>query len=283
MSTAAARYAAVYDAAVASNQFVDHQTPGDHWAEMAEMFRLDPRRPKDANLSILAAYLEPSDVLLDVGGGAGRISLALADCVQEVLLVEPSEGMREQFVIARDEAGITNTRIATDWWMDSDETGDVIHLSDVTYFVRDIVPFVEKLHNSASRRVMITVWRPTPGDMGSELRSAVLGERPPHWPGLPELAAVLWEMGLLPEIRPLPDEPWWLTEGERGLSDAEAVDLAMRWLDAEDGETRAAVSDKLEQVFERAPDGLTPRWLSQPRTVLLTWETGGKPLSTAGG
>ena len=278
MNTAAARYAAVYDAAVESSQFVDHQMPGDHWADLAEMFRLDPLRPKDANLSILADYLEPSDVLLDVGGGAGRVSLALADHVQEVVLVEPSEGMREQFVIAQDEAGITNTRIDTEWWMDSDETGDVIHLSDVTYFVRDIVPFVEKLHNSASRRVMITVWRPTPGDMGSELRSAVLGERPPHWPGLPELAAVLWGMGLLPEIRPLPDEPWWLTEAERNLSDMSAVDLAMRWLDAEDDETRATVSDSLDQVFDRTPGGLTPRWLSQPRTVLLTWETGGKPL-----
>ena len=278
MNTAATRYAAVYDAAVESSQFVDHQMPGDHWADLAEMFRLDPLRPKDANLSILADYLEPSDVLLDVGGGAGRVSLALADHVQEVVLVEPSEGMREQFVIAQDEAGITNTRIDTEWWMDSDETGDVIHLSDVTYFVRDIVPFVEKLHNSASRRVMITVWRPTPGDMGSELRSAVLGERPPHWPGLPELAAVLWGMGLLPEIRPLPDEPWWLTEAERNLSDMSAVDLVMRWLDAEDDETRATVSDSLDQVFDRTPGGLTPRWLSQPRTVLLTWETGGKPL-----
>lgn len=282
MNTAATRYAAVYDAALAADRFTDHQIPGDHWADLAEMFRLDPRRPKDANLSALADYLEPSDVLLDVGGGAGRVSLALADCVQEVVLVEPSEGMREQFIIARDQGGITNTRIATDWWMDSDETGDVIHISDVTYFVRDIAPFVEKLHNSASRRIMITVWRPTPGDMGSELRSAVLGERPPHWPGLPELAAVLWEMGLLPEIRPLPDEPWWLTEAERDLSDIEAVDLAMRWLDAEDDQTRAAVSNKLDQVFERTPGGLTPRWLSQPRTVLLTWETGGKPLQIQG-
>ena len=218
MMSAADRYAAVYDAVSASDHFVDHRMPGDHWADMAEMFRLDPSRPRDANLSALIDYLEPSDVLLDVGGGAGRISLALADCVKEVVLIEPSEGMREQFIAARDQAGITNARITTDWWLDSHETGDVVHLSDVTYFVRDIVPFVVKLHNAADRRVMITVWRPTPGDMASDLRRAVYGETPPPWPGLPELAAVLWEMGLLPEIRPLPDEPWWLTDAERGLS-----------------------------------------------------------------
>ena len=282
MTDAASNYAAVYDAALAADRFSDHRMPGDHWADMAEMFRLDPRRPKDANLSALAGYLEPSDVLLDVGGGAGRVSLALADCVQEVVLVEPSESMREQFIIARDQAGITNARIAADWWMDSDETGDVIHLSDVTYFVRDITPFVAKLHNSAARRVLIELWRPTPGDMGSVLESMVLGQTPPRWPGLPELAAVLWEMGLLPEIRPLPDEPWWLTDAERGLSDADAIALAMRWLDSEDDPTRAAVSSKLDQVFDRTPDGLTPRWLSSPRAVLLTWETGGQPLSLTG-
>jgi len=279
MMSAADYYAAVYDVVAASDHFVDHRTPGDHWADMAEMFRLDPRRPRDANLSALIDYLEPSDVLLDVGGGAGRISLALADCVKEIVLVEPSEGMREQFIAARDQAGITNARIGTDWWMDSDETGDVVHLSDVTYFVRDIVPFVAKLHNAATRRVMITVWRPTPGDMASDLRELVRGERPPPWPGLPELAAVLWEMGLLPEIRPLPDEPWWLTDAERGLSDTDAIALAMRWLDTDDEAARQSVSANLEQLFGRTDAGLTAHWLSQARTVLLTWETHGRLLS----
>ena len=278
MSSAADRYAAVYDAVVASDHFVDHRMPGDHWAEMAEMFRLDPKRRRDAYLTALAGYLEPSDVLLDVGGGAGRISLALADSVTEVVLIEPSEGMRGQFASARDQAGITNTRITPDWWMDSHETGDVIHLSDVTYFVRDIAPFVAKLHNSASRSVIIGVWRPAPGDMASDLRELATGERPPRWPALPELAAVLWEMGLLPDIRILPDEPWWLTDEERNLSEPGAIDLATRWLNSEDSEVRATVSRNLDRLFARTPEGLTPRWLSEPRAALLTWETGGIPL-----
>ena len=278
MTSAAARYAAVYDAALAADRFSDHQMPGDHWADLAELFRLDPKRPRDANLAAVAEYLEPTDVFLDVGGGAGRVSLALADCVHEVVLIEPSAGMREQFIAARDEAGISNTRISTDWWMDSDEVGDVIHLSDVTYFVRDIVPFVIKLHNSASRRVMIQLWRPTPGDMGSMLREAVLGESPPRWPGLPELSAVLWEMGLLPEIRPLPDEPWWLTDAERELTEESAIDLAMRWLESEDDHTRSTVASNIEQLFVRSQKGWTSRWMSDPRAVLITWETGGRRL-----
>lgn len=279
MTSAAHRYAAAYDAALAAQRFDDHADQKDHWAEYAGMFRLDPRRPLDRNLQAIADYLRPGDRLVDVGGGAGRVSLALAGHVAEVVLVEPSAGMRAEFAAAQDQAGITNARMMADWWLDSDETGDVVHLSDVTYFVRDIVPFVAKLHHAAARRVMITVWRPTPGDMGAELRRVVYGETPPPWPGLPELAAVLWELGLLPEIRPLPDEPWWLTDAERGLSDTDAIALAMRWLDTDDEAARQSVSANLGQLFACTNAGLTPLWLSQPRAVLLTWETHGLPLS----
>ena len=278
MTSAADKYAAVYDSALAAQRFEDHAERKDHWAEYADMFRLDPLRPLDGNLSTIAGYLDPSDRFIDVGGGAGRVSLALARYVAEAVLVEPSAGMRAEFAAARDEAGITNARITSDWWMDSDETGDVVFLSDVTYFVRDIVPFVAKLHNAAARRVMITLWRPTPGDMGALLRRVLYGETPAPWPDLPELAAVLWEMGLLPEIRPLPEEPWWLTDAERGLSDTDAIALAMKWLDTDDDETQRSVSAYLERLFLRTEDGLTPRWLSEARAVLLTWETHGQPL-----
>ena len=279
MTSAAERYAATYDAAVAADRFTDHRMPGDHWSDIAELFRLDPRRPWDRNLTTIAGYLEPFDRLLDVGGGAGRVSLALTNCVKEIVLVEPSESMREQFIAARDEAGITTARATSDWWMESEETGDVVHISDVSYFVRDIVPFITKLHAAASRRVIISVWRPTPGDMDNELRRALFGEEPVPWPGLPELAAVLWEMGLLPEILPIPEPPWWIPELAGGLTDAEAVDFAVYRLDQDDAATRQQVSDNLDRVFQRTAEGLKPAWFRDPRAVLLTWETGGRPVT----
>ncbi len=278
MSIAAEQYAAVHDAALAADRFADHRRRADHWADIAEMFRLDPHREWDQSLHAIAGYLRPSDVLLDVGGGAGRISLALAGQVREVALVEPSEGMRGQFVASRDEAGISNARVSPDWWMESAETGDVAVTSDVTYFVRDIVPFLAKLHNAAARRVIISIWRPTPGDMDNELRRVLFDERPPPWPGLPELAAVLWEMGLLPEIRPVDEPPWWIPETAGGLSQEQAVDLAMRRLEQDDEPTRRQVADNLDRLFERGPDDLSPRWLGHARAVLLTWATHGRPL-----
>ncbi len=279
MSSAAERYAAVHDAALAAARFADHRRRADHWADLAELFRLDPHRPWDKNLHAIAGHLQPTDVLLDVGGGAGRVSLPLAGQVREVVLVEPSETMRGQFIQSRDEGGIANARVSPDWWIDSAETGDVAITSDVVYFVREIRPFVAKLHNSASRQVIICVWRPTPGDMDSELRRVLFGERPPPWPGLPELAAVLWEVGLLPDIQVIDQAPWWIPEAAGGLSDGEAMDLAMGRLERDNETTRRKIEANFDRLFERRPDGLTPRWLNRAREVMITWETHGQSLT----
>ena len=217
-------------------------------------------------------------MLLDVGGGAGRVSLPLASQVQEIVLVEPSDGMRSQFIQSRDEAGITNARVSPDWWQDSSETGDVAITSDVVYFVRDIVPFLAKLHNSASRRVIICIWRPTPGDMDNELRHVLYDEQPAPWPGLPELAVVLWEMGLLPDVRVIPAPPWWIPEAAVGLSEGQAMDLAMGRLERDDEPTRRHIENNFDRLFERGPAGLSPRWLSAAREVMITWETNGRRL-----
>ena len=278
MSSAAGRYAAVHDAALAADRFADHRRRADHWADLAELFRLDPHRSWDKNLHAIAGHLLPTDVLLDVGGGAGRVSLPLAGQVREAVLVEPSESMRRQFIQSRDEAGIANARVSPDWWMDSAESGDVVVTSDVVYFVRHIVPFVTKLHNSASRRVIICIWRPTPGDMDNELRRVLFDEHPSPWPGLPELAAVLWEMGLLPDIKVVDQAPWWIPEVVGGLSDSEAVDLAMARLERDDDATRRKVEANLDLLFERSPDGLSPQWLSGAREVMITWPTHGLQL-----
>ena len=283
-SSAAARYAAVYDAALAAERLADHDQPGDHWAEWAELFRRDPLRPLDANLSVLAGYLYPTDRLVDVGGGAGRVSLALARRVAAVTVVEPSAAMRQQFRAARAGTGIKNARITADRWPDSPETGDVVHLSDVTYFVRDIAPFVAQLHRAAVRRVLLTVWHPTPIDFDAELHRILYGVAPPRLPGLPELAAVLWEMGILPQITPLPASPWWIPETAGGLTDAEAIDLALRRLEqSDDANARRLISENLDALFDRTGRGLTPRWLAPAREVLLTWQTRDVPLLTDAG
>lgn len=62
--------------------------PPDH-----QLLRTDARRSLEPNLAIIASYIEPDDVIVDVGGGAGRYSLPLALRCREVINVDPSAGM----------------------------------------------------------------------------------------------------------------------------------------------------------------------------------------------
>src|SRR2546422_7557228 len=123
----------------------------------ARRFRADPHRPLDANLAVLASYTRPEDVLLDVGGGAGRVALPLALRCREVIIVDASPGMGAEFAAAAAEAGIPNARFIHANWLEAEGVqSDVVLTANVTYFVREIVRFLEKLATAARRRGTIT-------------------------------------------------------------------------------------------------------------------------------
>ena len=90
---AADRYAARVDAVLTQRtRLRGRQPPGDLFAGLPSdhpLMKADPRRPLDPNLEIIASYIQPDDVIIDVGGGAGRISLPLALRGREVINVEP--------------------------------------------------------------------------------------------------------------------------------------------------------------------------------------------------
>src|SRR5207237_9672747 len=108
---------------------------------------------------------------------AGRVALPLALRCREVLVVDASPGMGTQFPAAAAAAGIPNTRFIHANWLEAEGLqGDVVLTSNVTYFVRDIVPFVEKLAAAACRRVMITVWSVANPHQSAPLFHLVYGE-----------------------------------------------------------------------------------------------------------
>ena len=108
--TAAQAYAARIDAVNAQQARVQGQhAPHDPWGAAAAIFRFDPHRTLDANLEAIAFLVQPEETLIDVGGGAGRLSLPLALRCRETINIEPSPGMKAVFESLAAAAGIASS------------------------------------------------------------------------------------------------------------------------------------------------------------------------------
>jgi hypothetical protein len=206
---AARRYAARVDAVLAQRtRLRGPQPPGDLFAGLPSghpLLTADPRRPLDLNLEITASYIEADDVIIDVGGGAGRISLPLSLRCREVINIEPSSAMATGFRANAAQAGTANARVIEGDWLEVDPpVGTVALVNHVTYLTREITQFVNKLELAGRRRVLITVNSPPPPSWQRVLFQLVYEEIEEVVPGHVELANVLWEQGILPDIRILP-------------------------------------------------------------------------------
>ena len=274
--TAAKTYAARIDAVNAQRaRFRGQETVYDPWGAAAPLFRFDPLRELDANLDAIASFVQPEDVLVDVGGGAGRVSLPMAWRCQETITVEPSPGMKAVFESLAAESGITRASVVQANWLEADGIqGDVVVCADVTYFVRDIVPFIAKLQAAARRRVILTVWSVPPPNRRAALFRLCYEEEQEWAPGYRELLAVLWDMGVLPDVRVLPEPPWWDTEVPATPEQGVELALQSHWLQPQDRErVRALVEAHFQALFDSDSDGFHPLWRADARELLITWET----------
>ena len=279
--SAATDYAARHDAVTTQHSRIfGPQPPSDFWGAMAQLFRMDPSRDLDPNLDVVASYLRADDVFIDVGGGAGRVGLPLARRCREVVMVEPSQGMGAEFDAIHREAGIRNARRVQAEWMDADDiVGDVVFAGCVTYFVGDIVPFLEKLVASARRRVMITLWSEPPGCNAGPLFRLAHGEPQEPQPGFRELMSVLWEQNILPDLLVLPGVPRWENdnrENDNHVSREDAIERALNggWYRHEDRErVFGIVEDNFDNLFIRGPGGFRQNRNRPLRELLITWET----------
>ena len=204
--SAAETYAARVDAVLAQRTRLRGPQPtGDQFGNLpptSPLLRVDARQSSAPNLEIIASYVEPDDVIVDVGGGAGRFGLPLALRCREVVNVDPSAAMIAAFEANARDAGIANARAIQADWLDVDPPrGSLVLVKHVVYLTREIVPFIEKLEAAASRRVLITVNSPTPLEWHRGLFERIYGEVEESAPGHVELMNVLWEMGIEPDVR----------------------------------------------------------------------------------
>lgn len=288
--SAAATYAARVDAVLAQRtRLRGPQPPGDLFGGLPADHPLllsDPRRPLGPNLTAIAAYVEPGDVIVDVGGGAGRYSLPLALHCREVVNVDPSAAMGAGFVATAARSNIANARVINRGWPTDDAPmGDLVLVNHVTYLTRDIVPFLLGLEASARRRVVLTVNDPPPPSSNRALFRLIHGEEEALVPGHAELAAVLWELGRQPDIRVLPEPggptAWSAPSREDAIEQALTRFANDQWtlwpLEPElAARARQILAAHFDALFAATASGFVPRWSTPGREILLTWESGNR-------
>ena len=280
--TALERYQALIDARRAQRLELGlEELNADRWSKHAPSYRFDPHRPLDANLAEIAALIRADDHVVDVGGGAGRVGLPLALHCRALTNAEPAPGMGEQFLASAEEAGITNATLLQAPWLKADVEGDFVISVDVVYFVREIDEFVLKLDRAASRRAAIWIWSPTPPPPHPPRNARLfriahdveLVRSPDHR----ELLPVMWEAGLLPEVRLLPEPFTWPERAAFPTNEEQAIAFALEDVEATGAPGAAErVAAVLDDLYARGPDGeWRPTWRPPLQGLLITWETGG--------
>jgi hypothetical protein len=245
----------------------------ERWARDAPRFRLDPGRDLDESLTVIASYIEPRDVLLDIGGGAGRMSLPLAGRCREVISIEPAVRMGHEFEASARDAHIANARWFASDWLSASVDGDVSLVTNVVSFVRDIVPFLEKLIAATRRRVMIVGSTNPFWDEAGDIFRAVYGTAFLTLPEYRDLLPVLWEMGIVPDVRVLGSTgPGQLARRLFATRD-EAIDFALFLVDGHGAEARTRVEAVIDDLFVTVEGGFRRPPSPLPRVILTTWET----------
>jgi SAM-dependent methyltransferase len=167
----------------------------DYWDRRAASFARSTQSRVDDFLRILDPYLSPRKTLIDVGAGAGRFATPLAQRLEWVTAVEPSEGMRSH-IPPRD-----NMTVIASTWEDAEVApADLVICSHVMYGVDDPVPFIQKMERSARDRVFIVMRESDLPHPAAALRRQLAGEAGPRLPRFSELFMLLVQMGITPDV-----------------------------------------------------------------------------------
>jgi SAM-dependent methyltransferase len=166
-----------------------------YWDRRARTFARSTAARADQFLDVLAPYMSSRKTLIDVGAGAGRHSLPLAERLEWVTAVEPSEGMRA-LIPPRDNM----TVVASTWEDAAVAPADFVICSHVMYGVENPVPFIAKMERSARERIFITM-RETPMiHPATVVRERLVGGEDPRMPRFSDLFMLLIEMGIAPDV-----------------------------------------------------------------------------------
>jgi SAM-dependent methyltransferase len=172
-----------------------HPDPG-YWNRRAPSFARSTQARADEFLKVIDPYLSPVKTLIDAGAGTGRHAVPLAERLEWVTAVEPSEGMRSMIAAA------SNMTIVASTWEDAEVApADLVICSHVLYGVSDIEPFIAKLERSARERVFIMLRESDLPHPAAAIRKRLEGDVSPPMPRFSDLFMLLIQLGIAPDVK----------------------------------------------------------------------------------
>ena len=179
------------DRAAATSGHVDTA----YWDRRAPTFARSTRSRADGFVDAITAYLSPGKTLIDVGAGTGRHALLLAERVEWITAVEPSEGMRG-LIPPRDNM----TVVASTWEDAAVASADLLICCHVMYGVAEPVPFIGKMERSARERIFIMMREIPMVHPAVVIRERLVGDQEPRVPRFSDLFMLLMQMGIAPDV-----------------------------------------------------------------------------------
>lgn len=214
-----------------------------YWDRRAKTFARSTHGRADEFLQVLEPYLTPRKTLIDVGSGTGRHATPLAERLEWVTAVEPSEGMRS-LIPPRD-----NMTVIASTWEDAEVApADLVICSHVLYGVADPVPFIEKMNQAARERVFVAMRETELPHPARLIQKSLLGDAGPRLPRFSELFMLLLQIGISPDVKFL-NYPMLnrYADFDEALADVRGV--------FGEGWDEAAGRAALEQILSKDEDG----------------------------
>lgn len=245
--------------------------PGaDRWKNLAHRFAPAQREQalQDETLRAVMKFVRPEDTVLDVGAGAGRLAVPLAEICRRVTAVEPSEAMRARLADQAAAWGVSNLEIVAATWEEAEVSpAEVVVCAHVIYTTQEIEPFLRKLTAASTRDVIVFVFEEPAMANYFPLWKQVYGEERIALPSLPELKQVLRQMGVDYRAEPLPE---WAPRPFKDAGSAFEESMTRLFLSpGTDGALRLAAA--LPDVLVPAGEGLKFTWAKPHRPWLVRW------------
>ena len=251
------------------------QKSQDHYAPVANRFRVDPRRTDDTSLDALLTLARADESWLDVGAGGGRYALPLALAVREVIALDPSQGMLGVLREGMAEHDIENVRVVEGRWpaaADPSVQADIAFIAHVGYDVEQIGPFLDAMERSARRLcVAMLFWR-RPTWALDRLWPAVHGVERALLPALREMVTLLMARGRPVSIRLVEQAP----SSFESVEQVHGLARHQTWVrpgSEADRRLEAAIRERLIERDGRLAFDWTPSQLG-----LVTWKPSTEPV-----